>query len=74
MDSRWPAVHEWYERATLPIEKGGMAIRNMGMVASTAFACSLATSFKHMATIFLSGLHWDNRMLCCKIHRRCILR
>ena len=45
-------VYEWYERATLPIEKGGMAIRNMGVVALTAFACSLAASLKHMASIF----------------------
>ena len=29
-----------------------MAIRNMGMVALTAFACSLATSLKHLVTIF----------------------
>ena len=36
----------------MPIEKGGMAIRNMGVVAFTAFACSLAASLKHMATIF----------------------
>ena len=29
-----------------------MAIRNMGVVALTAFACSLAASLKHMASIF----------------------
>jgi len=52
VDSRWPELHEWHGRATLPIEKGGLAMRNIGTVALTAFACSLATSFKHMATIF----------------------
>ena len=31
---------------------GGMAIRNMGTVALTAFACSWASSLKHMAVIF----------------------
>ena len=36
----------------LKIEKGGMAIRNMGAVALTAFACSLAAQLKHMATFF----------------------
>ena len=52
MIARGPEISEWYERATLPIEKGGMAIRNMEVVALSAFACSLATSFKHMALIF----------------------
>ena len=52
VESRWPTVHEWYEKATLPIEKGVMAIRNMGMVALTAFACSSAASLKRMAAIF----------------------
>jgi len=30
-EDRWSDVHDWYERATLPIELGGMAIRNMGL-------------------------------------------
>ena len=30
----------------------GLAIRNMGVVALTAFACSLVASLKHMATVF----------------------
>ena len=51
--SRWPEV-VWHERAILPIEKGGMAIQNMGVVALTAFVCSLATSLKHMAIIIIS--------------------
>ena len=51
-EDRWSDVHGWYERATLPIEMGGMAIRNMGTVALTAFACSWAASLKHMAVIF----------------------
>ena len=34
-DDKWSDVHDWYERATLPIEMGGMAIRNMGVVALT---------------------------------------
>ena len=51
-EDRWAEVHGWYERATLPIEMGGMAIRNMGTVALTAFACSWAASLKHMAVIF----------------------
>ena len=29
-----------------------MAIRNMGVVALTAFACSLTASLKHMANVF----------------------
>merc|ERR1711871_1368616 len=52
VDANWPDVYEWYERATLPIEKGGMAIRNMAVVALTAFVCSLTASLKHMANIF----------------------
>ena len=51
-DDKWSDVHDWYERATLPIEMGGMAIRNMGVVALTAFACSFAASLRHMAVIF----------------------
>ena len=51
-DDKWSDVHDWYERATLPIEMGGMAIRNMGVVALTAFACSVAASLRHMAVIF----------------------
>ena len=39
-------------RATLPIENGGMAIRNMGIVALTAYACSLVASLKRIAAIF----------------------
>ena len=46
-------IHEWCERATLPtIENGGMAIRNMGIVALTAYACSLVASLKRIAAIF----------------------
>ena len=52
IDRRWPIVCEWYERATLPIENGGMAIRNMGIVALTAYACSLVASLKRIAAIF----------------------
>ena len=52
VEGRWPIIHEWHERATLPIENGGMAMRNMGVVALIAFACSLAASLKHMAIIF----------------------
>ena len=33
-------------------EMGGMAIRNMGVVALTAYACSLVASLKRMATTF----------------------
>ena len=63
VESRWPIIHEWCERATLPIENGGMAIRNMGMgvVALTAFACSLAASLKRMATIFLEWISLGRR-------------
>ena len=52
IENNWPIVYEWYEKAVLPIEKGGLAIRNMGVVALTAFACSLVASLKHMATVF----------------------
>ena len=52
IENNWPIAYEWYEKAILPIEKGGLAIRNMGVVALNAFACSLAASLKHMATIF----------------------
>ena len=52
IEDKWSDVIEWYERATLPVELGGMAIRNMAMVALTAFACSLASSLKRMAVIF----------------------
>ena len=36
----------------MPIENGGMAIRNMGIVVLTAYACSLVASLKRMANIF----------------------
>jgi len=52
LNHKWPSIHEWYERVALPIEKGGMALRNVGAIALTAFACSIAASLKHMATIF----------------------
>ena len=45
-------MYEWYERATLPIENGSMAITNMGIVALTAYACSLVASLKRIAAIF----------------------
>lgn len=45
---RWSIIHEWYERATTPIEKGGMSRRSVGAVALTAFACSIAASLKHI--------------------------
>ena len=51
IENNWPTVYEWYEKAASPIEKGGMAIRNMGVVALTPIACSLAASLKHMAII-----------------------
>ena len=25
VENNWPAVYEWHERATLPIEKGGLS-------------------------------------------------
>lgn len=49
---KWPFIHEWYERAALPIKKGSMALKNVGAVAFTAFVCSIASSLKHLATIF----------------------
>ena len=61
VQSNWADVYEWYERATLPIEKGGMAIRNMGVVALTAFACSLTASLKHMANIFPEWITLEQR-------------
>ena len=57
VQSNWADVYEWHERATLPIEKGGMAIRNMGVVALTAFACSLTASLKHIAQLQSSKLY-----------------
>jgi len=33
---------EIYEIAALPIDKGGMALRNVGIIFLTAFACSMA--------------------------------
>ena len=39
-------IAELYERAALPIEKGGMALRNIGSVSLAAFACSLVASSK----------------------------
>ena len=36
-----------YERAALPIEKGGMALNNMAFISLTAFACSLAASMSY---------------------------
>ena len=59
IERRWPIVYEWYERATLPIENGGMAIRNMGVVALTAYACSLVASLKRMAAIFPDWITLD---------------
>ena len=52
VESRWPIIHEWCERATSPTENGGMAMRSMGVVALATFACSLAASLKRVAIIF----------------------
>ena len=37
-EDRWSDAHGWRERATLPIEAGGVATRDMGTAALTAFA------------------------------------
>ena len=36
----------------MPIEEGGMSLRNVSAVALITFACSIAASLNHMATIF----------------------
>ena len=41
-EDRWSDVHGWRERAPSPIEMGGVATRDAGVVALTAFARSLA--------------------------------
>ena len=41
-----------YERAALPIEKGGMALNNVAFISLTAFACSLAASMRELAKVF----------------------
>jgi len=49
---------ETYERATLPINEGETALRNVGFVFSTAFACSLASS-KDLAKAFPQWIKLD---------------
>lgn len=49
---RQRSIHEWYERAALPFERCGMALRDVSAVALTAFVCLIAASLNHMATIF----------------------
>ena len=45
-------IAELYERAALPIEKGGMGLRNISLISLTAFPCSLAVSLKDLAKSF----------------------
>ena len=45
-------IAELYERAALPIEKGGMGLRSISLVSLTAFPCSLAVSLKDLAKHF----------------------
>ena len=45
-------IAELYERAALPIEKGGMALRNVALIALTSFTCSLAASLTDLANVF----------------------
>ena len=45
-------IAELYERAALPIDKGGMGLRNISLISLTAFPCSLAASLKDLAKYF----------------------
>ena len=54
----WPSFREVYDRAALPINKGGMELRSVKLVFPTAFACSLVASLKHLAKAFPD---WINR-------------
>ena len=49
-----------YERAALPIEKGGMALNNVAFISLTAFACSLAASMRELAKVFPDWIEIDN--------------
>ena len=45
-------IAELYERTALPIEKGGMGLRNISLISLTAFPCSLAVCLKDLAKYF----------------------
>ena len=49
-----------YERAALPIEKGGMALSNVAFISLTAFACSLAASMRELAKAFPDWIEIDD--------------
>ena len=49
---RWFQTRKVYERAVLPIDKGGMALRNVRPVFFGYFACSLAASLKDLVKVF----------------------
>ena len=55
----WPSFREVYDRAALPINKGGMELRSVKLVFLTAFACSLAASLKHLAKAFPDWINLD---------------
>ena len=55
----WPSFREVYERAALPINKGGMELRSVKLVFLTAFACSLVASLKHLAKAFPDWINLD---------------
>ena len=45
-------IAKLYERAALPIEKGGMGLTNISLVSLTAFPCSFAASLRDLAKSF----------------------
>ena len=61
-------IAELYERAALPIDKDNMALSNVGLISSTAFACSLAMSLKDLAKKFLTRLKLTKTGSLTKFH------
>ena len=60
-------MREIYERAKLSIEKGGMALRSVGIAFLTAFVCSLAVSLKGLSKAFPDWIKFDRDDIFCRL-------
>ena len=59
-----------YERAALPIEKGGMALNNVAFISLTAFACSLVASMRELAKVFPDWIEIDDHGALVSVSQR----
>ena len=59
-----------YERAALPIEKGGRALNNVAFISLTAFACSLVASMRELAKVFPDWIEIDDHGALVSVSQR----